>query len=175
MSAATAVKQVETIRGRQTDSETPVMDEIDRRILALLQTDASLPCSKIASEVGLSQPQCWRRIQQFRRDGWISAVVALLDRTKLGVGTQLFVHVKVSKKDPVSLAEFSRAIRDLPEVLECHAILGAYDFMLRVVVSNVEAYHKFHFDRLDSVPHICEMRCMASVAEVKYTTSLPLM
>jgi Lrp/AsnC family transcriptional regulator len=153
----------------------PVIDEVDRKILVLLQKDASLPCTQIASEVGLSQPQCWRRIQQFKRDGWISGVVALLDRAKLGIGTQLFVHVKVSKKDPVSLAEFSRAIRDLPEVLECHAILGAFDFMLRVVVPDLDAYQRFHFDKLDSVPHICEMRCVASVAEVKYTTSLPLM
>lgn len=157
------------------ENETPVIDDIDRRILVLLQSDASLPCSKIASEVGLSQPQCWRRIQQFRRDGWISSVVALLDRAKLGVGTQLFVHIRVNKKDPASIAEFSRAIRELPEVLECHAILGAFDFMLRVVVPDVEAYHRFHFDKLDQVPHIREVRCMTSVAQVKYTTSLPLM
>ena len=157
------------------ENVTPVIDDIDRRILVLLQSDASLPCSKIASEVGLSQPQCWRRIQQFRRDGWISSVVALLDRAKLGVGTQLFVHVKVNKKDPTSIAEFSRAIRELPEVLECHAILGAFDFMLRVVVPDLDAYHRFHFDKLDQVPHIREVRCMTSVAQVKYTTSLPLM
>lgn len=157
------------------ENETPVIDDIDRRILVLLQSDASLPCSKIASEVGLSQPQCWRRIQQFRRDGWISSVVALLDRAKLGVGTQLFVHVRVNKKDPTSIAEFSRAIRELPEVLECHAILGAFDFMLRVVVPDINAYHRFHFDKLDHVPHISEVRCMTSVAQVKYTTSLPLM
>lgn len=157
------------------ENETTVIDDIDRRILVLLQSDASLPCSKIASEVGLSQPQCWRRIQQFRRDGWISSVVALLDRAKLGVGTQLFVHVRVNKKDPTSIAEFSRAIRELPEVLECHAILGAFDFMLRVVVPDIDAYHRFHFDKLDHVPHIREVRCMTSVAQVKYTTSLPLM
>lgn len=157
------------------ENEITVIDEIDRKILVLLQSDASLPCTKIASEVGLSQPQCWRRIQQFRREGWISSVVALLDRTKLGIGTQLFIHMKVAKKDPVSLAEFARAIRELPEVLECHAILGAYDFMLRVVVPDLEAFHRFHFEKLDGVPHVCEMRCMASVAEVKYTTSLPLM
>ncbi len=156
------------------EHETPVINEIDRRILLLLQSDASLPCTRIASEVGLSQPQCWRRIQQFHRDGWISSVVALLNRAKLGVGTQLFVHVRVAKKDPTSLAEFSRAIRELPEVLECHAVLGAFDFMLRVVVPNLDAYQRFHFDKLDRVPHICEARCMASVAEVKYTTSLPL-
>lgn len=157
------------------ENRTPVIDEIDRRILVLLQSDASVPCSKIASEVGLSQPQCWRRIQQFRRDGWISNVVALLDRFKLGVGTQLFVHIRVDKKDPTSLAEFSRAIRELPEVLECHAVLGSFDFMLRVVVRDLDAYQRFHFDKLDNVPHVCEVRCMASVAEVKYTTSLPLM
>lgn len=150
------------------------MDEIDRKILALLQNDASLPCARIASEVGLSPPQCWRRIQQFRRDGWISGVVALLDRAKLGVGTQLFVQVKLSKKDATSIAEFSRAICELPEVLECHAILGVFDFMLRVVVPDLDAYHRFHFDKLDHVPHIRELRCMTSVSEVKYTTSLPL-
>jgi Lrp/AsnC family transcriptional regulator len=152
-----------------------VIDEIDRRILVLLQSDASIPCSQIASEVGVSQSQCWRRIQQFRTEGWISGVVALLDRTKLGFGTQLFVQIKVSRKDPASLAEFSHAIRDLPEVLECHAMLGAFDFMLRVVVPDLDAYHRFHLDKLDSVPHICEIRCITSVAQVKYTTSLPLM
>ena len=161
-------------QGRQMEQQTPVIDEIDRKILDLLQIDASMPCSKIASEVGLSQPQCWRRIQQFWRDGWISGVVALLDRSKLGIGTQLFVQVKVSKKDATSIAEFSRAIRELPEVVECHAILGVFDFMLRVVVSDLDAYHRFHFDKLVTVPHICEMRCMTSVVEVKYTTSLPL-
>jgi len=153
----------------------PVIDEIDRRILLLLQSDASLPCTKIASEVGLSQPQCWRRIQQFRRDGWISAVVALLDRAKLGIGMQLFLQVKVSRKDPASLAEFSRAIRELPEVLDCHAVLGVFDFILRVVVPDLEAYHRFHFEKLDRLPHISESRCVTSVAEVKFTTSLPLM
>lgn len=161
-------------QGRQMEQDPPVIDAIDRKILALLQSDASMPCSKIASEVGLSQPQCWRRIQQFWRDGWISGVVALLDRSKLGIGTQLFVQVKLSKKDAASIAEFSQAIRELPEVMECHAILGVFDFMLRVVVPDLDAYHRFHFGTLDSVPHICEMRCMTSVVEVKNTTSLPL-
>ena len=152
----------------------PAIDQIDRRILTLLQTDASVSCVQIAAAVGLSQAQCSRRIERVKKDGWIVGIVALLDRHRLGAGTQLFVRVKVRRKDPASIAEFSQAIRDLPEVLECHALLGSFDFMLRIVVPDFEAYRRFHVEKLNHVPHVCESRCITSVGEVKYTTFLPL-
>jgi Lrp/AsnC family transcriptional regulator len=150
------------------------IDTIDRRILTLLQTDASVSCVQIASAVGLSQAQCSRRIERVKREGWIVGIVALLDRHRLGAGTQLFVRVKLRRKDPTSIAEFSQAIRDLPEVLDCHALLGSFDFMLRVVVPDFEAYRRFHAEKLNHVPHVCESRCTPSLGEVKYTTFLPL-
>lgn len=150
------------------------LDKIDLKILEALQEDASRSAAEIAEAVSLSQSPCWRRIQRLKEEGYISKVVALLDRNKLALRTQLFVQVKVAKNDQVSLAEFSQAIREFPEVLECHVILGVFDFLLRVVAKDMEAYQKFYFERLSRVPHIREVNSFVAASEVKSTTALPL-
>jgi Lrp/AsnC family transcriptional regulator len=150
------------------------LDRIDQRILAALQEDASRSAAQIAEAVGLSQSPCWRRIQRLREEGYISKVVALLDRKKIGLRAQLFVQVKVISNDQASLAEFSRAIQEFPEVMECHVILGAFDFLLRVVTRDLEAYEKFYFDTLSRVPNIREINSFVAAQEVKSTTAFPL-
>ena len=130
------------------------LDKIDHRILAALQEDASRSAAQIAEAVGLSQSPCWRRMQRLREEGYISKVVALLDRKKIGLRAQLFVQVKVISNDQASLAAFSKAIQEFPEVMECHVMLGAFDFLLRVVTKDLEAYEKAaddfpqHFDSI---------------------------
>lgn len=136
----------------------------------VLQEDASLSAAEIAEAVGLSQSPCWRRIQRLKDEGYISKIVALLDRPKLA----LRVQVRVVKHDQVSLTEFAQAIRQFPEVLECHVILGVFDFLLRVVAKDMEAYEKFYFERLSRVPNIREVNSFVAAWEVKSTTSLPL-
>lgn len=150
------------------------LDRIDQRILAALQEDASRSAAQIAEAVGLSQSPCWRRIQRLREEGYISKVVALLDRKKIGLRAQLFVQVKVISNDQASLADFSRAIQEFPEVMECHVILGAFDFLLRVVTRDLEAYEKFYFDTLSRVPNIREINSFVAAQEVKSTTAFPL-
>lgn len=150
------------------------IDEIDRKILTALQKNAARSAAEIAKSVGLSQSPCWRRIQRLKSDGCILRIVALLDRYKLDLSELVFVQVKVAKNDRDSLAAFSEAIRLFPEVLECHVILGPYDFMLRVVVRDMAAYERFHFGKLICVPHVREVSYCRSLAEAKYTTSLPL-
>ena len=150
------------------------LDRIDQRILAALQEDASRSAAQIAEAVGLSQSPCWRRIQRLREEGYISKVVALLDRKKLGLRAQLFVQVKVISNDQASLAEFSRAIQEFPEVMECHVILGAFDFLLRVVTRDLEAYERFYFETLSRVPNIREINSFVAAQEVKSTTAFPL-
>jgi Lrp/AsnC family transcriptional regulator, cysteine-sensing transcriptional activator len=150
------------------------LDRIDQRILAALQEDASRSAAQIAEAVGLSQSPCWRRIQRLREEGYISKVVALLDRKKVGLRAQLFVQVKVISNDQASLAEFSKAIQEFPEVMECHVILGAFDFLLRVVTKDLEAYEKFYFDTLSRVPNIREINSFVAAQEVKSTTAFPL-
>lgn len=150
------------------------LDKIDLRILAALQEDASHSAATIADAVGLSQSPCWRRIQRLKDEGYISKIVAVLDRRKLQLTAQLFVQVKVLRNDQLSLAEFSAAIRDFPEVLECHVVLGAYDFLMRVVVQDLQAYERFYFDKLSRVPNIREVTSFVAASEIKSTTALPL-
>jgi Lrp/AsnC family transcriptional regulator len=150
------------------------LDDIDLKILKVLQQDASLSAAQIAAAVGLSQSPCWRRIQRLKDEGYISKIVAVLNRHKLDLCTQLFVHVKVMKHDRVNLAEFSEAIRNFPEVMECHAILGAFDFLLRVVVPDMHAYETFYFEKLSRVPSIQEVNSFVAASEIKVTTALPL-
>lgn len=150
------------------------LDKIDQKILAALQEDASRSAAEIAEAVGLSQSPCWRRIQRLKDEGYISKIVALLDRNKLALRAQLFVQVKVSKNDQASLAEFSQVIREFPEVMECHVVLGVFDFLLRVVTKDMEAYEKFYFDKLSRLPNIREVNSCVAALEIKSTTALPL-
>ncbi|MDB6045849.1 MAG: ybaO [Gammaproteobacteria bacterium] len=152
----------------------PGLDKIDLRILAALQEDASRSAAEIAEAVGLSQSPCWRRIHRLREEGYISKIVALLDRKKLGLRAQLFVQVKVTSNDQASLAEFAQAIREFPEVMECHVILGMFDFLLRVVTKDMDAYEKFYFETLSRVPNIREVNSFVAATEVKSTTAFPM-
>jgi Lrp/AsnC family transcriptional regulator len=150
------------------------IDSIDMKILRVLQENASHSAAKIADLVGLSQSPCWRRIQRLKDEGYISKVVAVLNRHKLNLNTLLFVHVKVIRNDQESLAQFTTAIRGFNEVLDCYAILGVYDFLLRVLVSDMQAYEKFFFTKLSTVPNIREVHSFVAVSEIKSTTALPL-
>ena len=150
------------------------LDKIDLKILKALQEDASRSAAEIAEAVGLSQSPCWRRIQRLKDEGYISKIVAVLNPEKLNLRTQLFVQVKVSRNDQVNLNEFSQAIRNLPEVMECHVILGTFDFLLRVVAQDIHAYEKFFFEKLSRVPGIQEVTSFVAVSEIKASTALPL-
>lgn len=104
------------------------LDAYDRRILELLQEDASLSSAQIAERVGLSQSPCWRRIQRLKEEGVIRGQVTLLDRKKVGLNTQIFAEVKLNAHGRSNFTEFTEAIRGFPEVLECYVLMGAVDF-----------------------------------------------
>jgi Lrp/AsnC family transcriptional regulator len=150
------------------------LDRIDMKILAVLQENGALSAAEVAEAVGLSQSPCWRRIQRLKAEGYISKIVALLDRQKLALRAHLFVHVKVVNNDKQNLHAFSQAIRAFPEVMECHVVLGAYDFLLRVVAADMDAYQKFFFDKLSQLPNIREVNSFVAISEIKSTTELPL-
>ncbi|MGE8436213.1 MAG: Lrp/AsnC family transcriptional regulator [Pseudomonas palmensis] len=146
----------------------------DRRILALLQEDASLSSAQIAERVGLSQSPCWRRIQRLKEEGVIRGQVTLLDRKKIGLNTQIFAEVKLNAHGRTNFAEFTEAIREFPEVLECYVLMGAVDFLLRIVTPDIEAYERFFFEKLSMVPGIQEVNSIVALSEIKSTTSLPV-
>src|SRR5689334_586230 len=105
----------------------PELDEIDLRILDALQKDASLSTAGLADLVGLSQSPCWRRLSRLKEAGYIEERVTRLNAEKLGFTTTFFAHVKLSAHGRANLTEFGEAIRRFPEVMECYAILGAFD------------------------------------------------
>lgn len=150
------------------------MDVYDRRILDLLQEDAGLSTAEIAERVGLSQSPCWRRIQRLKEEGVIRRQVTLLDRRKIGLNAQIFAQVKLNAHGRSNLTEFAEAMRGFPEVLECHVLMGAVDFMLRIVTRDIEAYERFFFEKLSMVPGIQEVNSIVALSEIKSTTCLPV-
>jgi Lrp/AsnC family transcriptional regulator len=153
---------------------TNILDSSDKKILKIMQVDASLPTADIAEKVGLSQSPCWRRIQKLRDSGVIKSIVAVLDRRKLGLNAQIFAQVKLSAHGRTHLNDFISAIRKLPQVLEAYVLIGETDFLLRIVAADIDAYEKFFFDHLSKLPGVQEIKSTIALSEIKSTTELPL-
>ena len=150
------------------------LDAYERKILHLLQHDASLSTAAVADAVGLSASPCWRRIDRLERDGFIKRRVAIVERRKVGLNAQIFAQVKLNAHGRANLDEFAAAIREFPEVLECHVLMGSVDFMLRVVAADIEAYERFFFEKLSRLPGVQEINSTVALSEIKSTTALPL-
>ena len=148
-------------------------DEIDRKILALLQEDATIQLAEIANEVGLSTTPCWRRVQKLEQNGIIRKRVALLDDTALNVGTAVFVSIKTNDYHPDQLQQFANAVLDLPEVMEVYLLSGDTDFLLRVAVPSVEHYNNF-YKHLSGLVPLSDISSSFAMEKIKFTTALPL-
>lgn len=150
------------------------LDGIDRRILEALQRDGSLSAADVGRQVGLSTTSCWRRIQQLEQTGIIKRRVALLDRTKLGLDVVVFVQVRLSTQGRDAIAQFDKAIRDRPEVLDCYTLTGEWDFCLRIVTRDMKEYEAFFLDHLSKIPNVQSVNSSIAVTVVKESTELPL-
>jgi Lrp/AsnC family transcriptional regulator len=149
------------------------MDAIDRRLLALIQQDATLSIAEMAERVGLSATPCWKRLQRMEADGIIVGRVALLDPVRVGVGLTVFVAVEAADHSPEWLARFTAFVTPLPEVVEVHRMAGDVDYMLRVMVADIAAFDAFYRRLIEAVP-LKNVSSRFSMERVKYTTALPL-
>lgn len=149
------------------------MDRLDRRILDLLQRDGSLTSADIADRIGLSKAQCWRRIQRLQETGVIARTVALLDAKALNVGTTVFVSVKAARHSTAWLDNFIKTVREIPEVTEIHRMSGDVDYLLRIVVPNIDAYDGL-YKRLIAGGEFLDISASFSLETIKNTTALPL-
>ena len=120
------------------------MDAIDRKILAVLQQDASLSVAEIGNRVGLSSTPCWKRIQKLEAEGVIQKRVAVVDPDKVGLGVTVFVAIETGDHSEEWLARFAEAVRAMPEVMEFYRMAGDVDYMLRVAVSSIQDYDGFY-------------------------------
>ena len=149
------------------------MDDFDRRILRILQADASLSVAVVAEQVGLSPTPCWRRIQKLEASGIIRSRVALLDADQLDLGLTVFVHLRIARHDSDWLANFTRAMMTMPEVLEVSRLAGNWDYLLRVLVTDMPAYDRF-YKRLIEIEGLNDVSSSFSMQQIKYTTAMPL-
>ncbi len=150
------------------------MDKIDRKILILLQEDATLPLTEIAARVNLSPTPCWKRIKRLESDGILTRRVALIDPDKVNLGVSVFVHIKTSGHNSSWLSDFARKVAAFPEVAELYRMSGEWDYLLRVVVSDIQAFDVFYKKLIDSVDGLSNVTSSFAMEQIKYTTALPL-
>ena len=149
------------------------MDTTDRKILGLLQQDASLSVAEIGSRVGLSSTPCWKRIQRLEADGVIQKRVALVDQDKLGLGVTVFVSIETGDHSHGWLTRFAEVVQAMPEVMEFYRMAGDIDYMLRVVVADIASYDAFYKRLIASVP-LKNVTSRFAMERIKATTVLPI-
>jgi Lrp/AsnC family transcriptional regulator len=149
------------------------MDKLDRRILDLLQKNGTLTAQEIAERVGLSKVPCWRRIKRMEELGIIKQTVALLDAKSLNVGTTVFVMMKTANHSAVWFEKFQKAVRDVPEITEIYRMSGEVDYLMRIVVPDIEAYDVV-YKKLIATIDLLDVSASFALETIKSTTALPL-
>ena len=149
------------------------MDAIDKKILACLQEDATLPVGEIAERVGLSSTPCWRRIRNLEESGVIQSRVALLNPEKLNLGVTVYVGVKTSQHSYDWLENFAAALSKIDEVVEFYRMSGDIDYMLRIVVPDIAGYDAV-YKRLIQSADLSDVSSSFAMERIKFTTALPL-
>jgi Lrp/AsnC family transcriptional regulator len=149
------------------------VDKLDAQILDLLQGNGGLSAAEIAERIGLSKAPCWRRIQKLQQDGIIRKTVVLLDAKALNVGTTVFVTLKTGNHSQGWFEKFARAVREIPEVTEIHRMSGDVDYLIRIVVPDIDAYDVV-YKRLIAAVEFQDVSASFALETIKYTTALPL-
>lgn len=150
------------------------LDKIDRRILNALQQDGRIQNIELAKRVGLSPSPCLRRVRHLEELGVIDRYVALLDAGKVGAGFTVFARVWLKGQDEDTVNHFIDAVKDLPQVTECHLMAGDCDFMLRVAVADLDAYRRFQVEHLNRIKGIQNVKTEIPMQKIKQTPELPL-
>ena len=150
------------------------MDAIDRKILAVVQEDASLSVAEIGQRVGLSSTPCWKRLQRLEADGVILRRVALIDPEKIGLGITVFVSIETGDHSQDWLTRFAEVVSGMPEVMEFYRMAGDVDYMLRVVVHDMQSYDGFYKKLIATVP-LKNVTSRFAMERIKSTTALPIL
>jgi Lrp/AsnC family transcriptional regulator len=149
------------------------IDAIDRKILMVLQEDASLSVAEIGDRVGLSSTPCWKRIQRMEGEGVIRGKVALVDQNKIGLGLSVFVSIESSDHSEAWLKKFAAAVSAMPEVIEFYRMAGDADYMLRVVVADMQSYDIFYKKLIGAVA-LKNVTSRFAMEKIKSVTVLPV-
>ena len=149
------------------------IDTIDRKILTVLQENAALSVAEIGERVGLSSTPCWKRIQRLEADGIIKGKVALVDQNKIGLGLSVFVSVESGDHSDAWLKTFAEVVSAMPEVMEFYRMAGDVDYMLRVVVADMQSYDLFYKKLIGAVA-LKNVTSRFAMEKIKSVTALPV-
>lgn len=150
-----------------------MIDPTDRRILAILQEDATVPIAEVAARAGLSQTPCWKRIKRMERDGIIDRRVAVLNRDALGLGVTVIVAVRTAQHSDEWLHSFAEGVSRMPEVVEFYRMSGEIDYLLKIVARDIADYDRI-YRKLTKVAPMHDVSSSFAMQEIKSTTALPL-
>ena len=150
------------------------LDRFDRAILAQLQKDGRISNVQLANVVNLSESACLRRVRALEQAGLIDRYVALLDQKAVGLSGTVFVNIALRREEQSELAAFEAAVQDIPEVMECYLMTGEFDYLLRVVVSDMADFERLHNESLTRLPGVARVNSSVAIRTVTKTTELPL-
>ncbi|MFC1458850.1 Lrp/AsnC family transcriptional regulator [Microvirga arabica] len=151
------------------------LDDIDRRILAALQADGRMTAQQLADRVGLSPSPCARRVRLLEEAGVVKGYVAVIDQAKVGLPISVFASVKLERQREDDLDRFSQAVARWPEVVDCYLMTGQRDYLLRIVVSDLESYERFIKDKLTRLDGVASIESSFALGQVKRSHALPIL
>ncbi len=150
------------------------LDRYDKMILDALQKDGRISNVQLAGLVHLSESACLRRVRSLEESGIIDRYAALVSQGKVGLSGNVFVHIGLHREEESELAAFEDAVRNIPEVMECYLMTGEFDYLLRVVVSDMADFERLHRDALTRLPGVARVNSSVAIRTVQKKTELPL-
>jgi len=149
------------------------MDDIDKKILSLLQTNADIPVAELSKKVNLSSTPCWLRINKLYKQGYIKKKVAVIDRAKINLSTVAFVQIRTSQHNMAWSKKFIEGVKEMDEVVEFYRLSGTTDYLLKVLVPSIDKFDEFYKKLTDKID-LSDVTTSFSMEELKQTSNLPL-
>ena len=151
-----------------------ILDATDKKILRLLQEDAHMTLKDIANKINLSLTPVHDRVKRLEKEGIIEKYVSVLNKKKLGINLTVYCQVTLIKQNYDISEGFNQSILNFPEVVECNFVSGSFDYMLKIVLPDMESYHQFHQKKLSVLSGVSLINSFFILSEVKSTTALPI-
>jgi DNA-binding Lrp family transcriptional regulator len=151
------------------------IDAIDRQILKILETNAKTSPKEIAARLNMSKTPVYERVRKLEKEGYISKYVALVNKAKVESSITVFSFVSLEAQQGRMMDEFANSIKQYNEVVECFVVGGEFDFLLKIIVKDLDAYFEFSKNKVASLPHIGTVKSAFVLNEAKYTTEFPLL
>lgn len=150
------------------------LDRADKAILGILQKDARVSNVSLAEQIGLSEAACLRRVRSLEKSGYIDAYVGLLNPAAVGLPGTVFVEITLHQEQQKDLEAFELAVGVIPEVMECYLMTGEYDYLLRVVIKDLEDFERVHRQALTRLPGVSRVHSSIALRAIKKNSGLPI-